>query len=561
MKKTIAIIPAAGRGSRMLSLTDNCPKAMLPLHNKPIIGWHLDKLIDEGIKDVCIIVGYKKEKLIEYVNNVYGDKLNITYAEQKQLLGLAHAIGCGINELAKKYVSLEPYSLLIILGDTIIKDNLSHLISKEESFVGYNIVDDYSRWCLMLTDENENIIKFIDKPDHDPITRKAVIGIYYFHDILTLNMCINYIIERDIKIKNEYQLSSAMTEYLNIYKTIKSVQFKEWYDCGEVETFNNTRKNITRHFNSINITDDNTIIKKSSNKKKIIQEINWYLNIPNKLRIYTPQLIDYSHNINNTFYELEYVNFSPMQELFLYNLPEISEWDYLFKKTFHMINKFKEYSNKTIFNTSEHVSNIILNKTEDRINDTITNNKYFANVYSYDNLLINGKSYKNIKTLLPELRTYINNNIVNNSSEFWQIIHGDLFFGNMLYDVNSKTLKIIDPRGNFDIDGIYGDIRYDIAKLMHSITGKYDFIVNDLFAMVKETDNSFEYLLYDSKKHIMVEELFHKYVVDEGYNLNDITIITGLLFISMIPLHSENINHQKMFYLIGIQILNKVLGE
>ena len=60
-------------------------------------------------------------------------------------------------------------------------------------------------------------------------------------------------------------------ETINLF----AIEFKEWFDCGEVDSFNKTRKNITRHFNSIEITDDNTIIKRSDNENKINQEINW----------------------------------------------------------------------------------------------------------------------------------------------------------------------------------------------------------------------------------------------------------------------------------------------
>ena len=64
-KKIIAMVPAAGRGSRMLSLTDNCPKAMLPLHNKPIIGWHLDKLLEEDYTFVTVSEFYETKNIIE----------------------------------------------------------------------------------------------------------------------------------------------------------------------------------------------------------------------------------------------------------------------------------------------------------------------------------------------------------------------------------------------------------------------------------------------------------------------------------------------------------------
>ena len=67
----------------------------------------------------------------------------------------------------------------------------------------------------------------------------------------------------------------------------------------------------------------------------------------------------------------------------------------------------------------------------------------------------------------------------------------------------SETLKILDPRGNFGIDGVYGDIRYDIAKLMHSIIGRYDFIINDLFAIIQEKDNVV-LEIYGKKQQILI---------------------------------------------------------
>lgn len=559
MKKTIAMIPAAGRGSRMMSLTEDMPKAMLPLHNKPIIGWHLDKLIEEGITEVCIIVGYKKEKLINYVDKFYMDKLNITYVEQTELKGLAHAVGLGIAGIKENYKDeYNNLKLLIILGDTIIKDKLESLIALDFSWIGYKNVEDYKRWCLMKTDESNIIKEFIDKPDVDPGTRKAVIGIYFFGDIAELEKDIDYIIEKDIKIKNEYQLSSAMKIYMEKDSLMFAEEFTEWFDCGEVETFNNTRKNIARHFNSIEVTDDSTIIKRSENEKKIAQEINWYLNIPNKLRVYIPQLIDYSIIKDKTFYELEYINFTPMQELFLYNLPDMPEWDKFFSNIFNMVERFNLYSTKARYNTTEHLRDILVEKTNKRISELLRQNDFWPEIFTSDSIRINGKLYKNYKLLENKLSDYVEKNILENSAQFWQIIHGDLFFGNMLYDVNSNTLKVIDPRGNFGLDGVYGDIRYDLAKLNHSIMGKYDFIVNGLYAITLENENEFEYMMYDNPRHIEIENMFKEHLEKAGYNYEHVLFLTGMLFLSMIPLHSENLNNQKMFYFKAIEIFNKI---
>lgn len=555
MGKTIAMIPAAGRGSRMMSLTEDNPKAMLPLHNKPLIAWHLDKLIEEEIQKVIIIVGYKKEKLIEYVNKFYSNKIDIVYVEQKELKGLAHAIKYGFDYLS--YEELENDRLLIILGDTIIKDSLADVANEDYSWIGYKEVNDYKRWCLMTT-EDDQIVNFIDKPDYDPNTRKAVIGIYYFHDINTLSDCITEIIDKDIKIKNEYQLSSAMELYMNEY-SLCPIEFNDWYDCGEVETFNNTRKNIARNFNSIKVTDDNTIIKSSpSNNEKIIQEINWYTSLPNKLKIYTPQLIEFNKNENNiASYELEYINFTPMQELFLYNLPDLSTWKNLFDNIFHMIEKFKNYSDLKNDTYDNSLETILIDKTKDRIKKLIDQNQIWKTIMEKSFITVNGKAYKNLSFVLPDIYEKVEG-ILKNNDKYWQIIHGDLFFGNMLYDINSNTLKVIDPRGNFGKDGIYGDIRYDLAKLNHSIYGKYDFIVNGLYSLTYN-NTDFNYIIYDNNRHMNVHNVFKQKLKDYNYNYNEILIITSLLFASMIPLHNENLNNQIMMYLTATKIMNEIL--
>jgi thiamine kinase-like enzyme len=201
---------------------------------------------------------------------------------------------------------------------------------------------------------------------------------------------------------------------------------------------------------------------------------------------------------------------------------------------------------------------MLITKTQDRIRKLITNDTYWSNLLNKDSIRINGVLYKNWPLLQDKVYDYIKDNIINQSARYWQIIHGDLFFGNMLYDANSNTLKIIDPRGNFSLDGVYGDIRYDIAKLNHSILGKYDFIINGLYAITKETDNEFDYILYDSSRHEEINQMFKQYIEKYGYSYEQILVITGILFMSMLPLHAENVNDQKMFYLTAIKIFNMI---
>jgi thiamine kinase-like enzyme len=445
--------------------------------------------------------------------------------------------------------------LLIILGDTLVHDNITNHLGTD--FIGWHQVNDYKRWCLLKGDEWVDC--FVDKPNEDPGTRKAVIGVYYFTNIRLLCKSLEYIIqEKDIRIKNEYQLSSAMDEYMKVQK-FKAVEFTQWFDCGDLETYTKTRKNISRCFNIVSVTDENTIVKKSETQGgKIAKEAMWYLNIPNRLRVYTPQLIDYNLSKGSEQYELEYVNFSPLHELFVYEMPHLSDWKKIIDNIFNMVSKFKTYSNKAMFNVNTHAEDIFVNKLVERFEE-IKKTPELAKFICSDSFTVNGNAFPGIKKIMPQVVEYMK--MISSKSLYnWQIIHGDLFFGNMLYDINSDTLKIVDPRGNFGVDGIYGDVRYDLAKLAHSIVGKYDFVVNGLYTIYSQSDSHIEFQIYESKqKHDELVDLFKAKLEQEGFNETEIMMITGTLFLSLIPLHSENPTNQKIFYAIALEILNDTI--
>src|SRR5690606_20830874 len=81
-------------------------------------------------------------------------------------------------------------------------------------------------------------------------------------------------------------------------------------------------------------------------------------------------------------------------------------------------------------------------------------------------------------------------------------IHGDCCFSNILVSENSprhpQILKFIDMRGSFGgIPGTGGDIRYDYAKLLHSSSGYYEYLINDLFFLDTITCGKYLYILND----------------------------------------------------------------
>ena len=86
MKAIRAIVPAAGKGSRLQKLSGDLPKAMFAVKKRPMLEFVLDNISFVDEKDIYIVVGCGKEKIIEH----FGDRYN--YVEQKQQLGTGHAV-------------------------------------------------------------------------------------------------------------------------------------------------------------------------------------------------------------------------------------------------------------------------------------------------------------------------------------------------------------------------------------------------------------------------------------------------------------------------------------
>ena len=528
-KRILSIIPAAGRGSRMLSLTDNCAKSMIPVAGKPLISYLLDQLISANLKDVVIIVGYQKNTIIDYVNMFYKDKLNIIFVEQKELLGLGHAI----YQATQQVNVLDYDSIFIMLGDAIF--NTNKIFNFEKSYIACEEMIDYSRWCIAVEEDNY-LVELLDKPTLKPKRNLALVGAYYFNNSKLFLDSVTKAIHTGITIKNEYQISTAIEFYKrNEPISILTIDENEWFDFGELDTYNRNRRkfNQSRFFNNVKY-DNNSITKRSeSNNKKIQKEICWFLALPDSLKKYCPKLLNFSLDDADSNYTLEYCSGNSLQEMWLYNNLSYEAWEKIIKQILYILDDFKNNS----ANIQVDLNAFIENQLKARVN---------LEEFFKDRLIINGKVYENYAKFflnyLEDFKSRMNNK--------GSIFHGDMVFSNIIYDASNSELKLIDPRGDFCGKIIYGDTRYDIAKLAQCIIGDYDYIVNDLFVL---TDDGYELYLDKDKK--FKYDLFK--LVTSNYNVNDILFITAIQFMTMIPLHSENKDHQllmkyKAYELLGL---------
>ncbi len=174
---------------------------------------------------------------------------------------------------------------------------------------------------------------------------------------------------------------------------------------------------------------------------------------------------------------------------------------------------------------------------------------------SAETILVSSRPLKGLPALWPRLLPLIAG--LYNAAHV-TIIHGDFQFANILHDLTTGLIKVIDPRGSFGPVGRYGDCKYDFAKLLHSIDG-YNCIVNDLFS-IEQQANNIAFVIHKHEFQDKLVQWFERKVAASGFRLCDIRLIEGLLFLSMIPLHSDQPKRQLAMFAMALQLLNNLLG-
>ena len=531
------VILMAGKGTRLFPLTLGFPKCLLSIKQKPAIYNMLIPLINEGLKDIIFVVNQENLNLLkDFMNNSFSNlELNIKYVIQTDFSGPGNALS-----LVAKHLNQEK-SVILLLGDTLCRypDNFNN------SWIGVSSVsnDEKKNYC-MITSKDDLISDIIDKPKHNIETNDAAIGLYYFKNAELLSSVLK---EKIDKIYGEYQLSSYFNKYRKKDK-LYIEKIDNWEDIGTLDGYLKTNKNNfnCRFFNKLDL-DEYGVLHKKSIYEKVTSEMSWFKETQNTdFEKMSPKF--YESEKTNDEYGIEYYDYLTLSEYYtFYPLSKYSR-TYIFSS---LIDKMIElYRNNRISNESFEglLKQILWDKTLNRINEW--ERKDLINI---EKIQINEESYLGVFQVLEKLKDSIMK-ISNECDNYISIIHGDPAFSNILFSPRNMIYKFIDPRGNFGIDTIYGDYRYDIAKLRHCYHGRYDEITNNLFE-IHEKEGKISIKFYKNNEYTDFDEILKK----KNINIDDIELIEGLLFISMIPLHNDYPDRQIAFFARGIQILNNQL--
>ena len=506
----IIITSGAYISQELITEFGKLPPAFLPLQNKRLFQHQLELLKNND----NIIISLPIDFVLTESDRILFEENFVTPVYVPLELSLGQSIVYVLNVTGK-----HNESVTILHGDTLFKE----LPEGSDLFIVSDVQDNYS-WAYS-SDNGED---------------RVYAGYFSFNN---QSLLIKKITEKN------YHFIEGFEAY-RIENNMKEIYSNNWLDFGLVNSYYRSKSLLTtqRIFNDLAINRF-SVIKSSRDKNKILAEAMWFKNVPTNLKPFIPALWNYGEIENKAFYEVEYFYLNTLSDLYVFGNQPLFVWKNIFKACNLFITNC--LSNKCVNNED------LLN-----LNDKIYSEKTFSRLKLYSlneniNLdepwIINGIKVPSINNIVLEM----NAEITIPEAKHICLIHGDFCFSNILYNFKTQSIKVIDPRG-LDFNGkenIYGDIRYDVAKLAHSVLGLYDYIIGGCFSLEETEFHTLEFHIKTEPSILEIQKYFKSQLFGEMSlsQLNTYPILVHL-FLSMLPLHNDNPIKQKAMLANALKI-------
>lgn len=471
------IVQAGGRGSRLGYLTNNKPKALVPVNNLPML-FHLFRKYPD--KKYVIIADYQKDVLREYLAAFAHVKYQVVDARGK---GTCAGLEQAISLIPNKKSFMLVWSDLILPEKFILPKEYREDEKAENDYIG--ISSTFScRWSYVDGEFEEK-----------RSSKHGVAGFFLFTDKDKL---------KDVPQNGE--LVRWMQQNRMQYKELSLSGTKEF---GILEEYEKLRQEKCRPFNRITVEGD-ILVKEAidmQGKELAKRECAWYHKaIQKKIDIFpviydeNPLRMEYIKGKNIYEYALDCREKKQILQILITALQNLHSLEQVSADSFSM----KEaYFNKTMDR---------LTKIEDlvpfgREREITVNGKKCRNIFFYK---------RELEKKLEEIHC-----------DKFCFIHGDCTFSNLMLREDG-TPVLIDPRGYFGFTEFYGDERYDWAKLYYSIVGNYDrFNLKDFQLNIMEKE---VYLKIGSNNWEDMEQDFFEMT---GADENEIKLIHAVIWLSL----------------------------
>ncbi|MCU4753671.1 sugar nucleotidyltransferase [Halobacteria archaeon AArc-curdl1] len=232
-----AVVLAGGKGTRLRPLTDDKPKGMVEVDEKPILTHCFDQLLELGADELVVVVGYLKERIIDHYGDEY-EGVPIQYCHQREQKGLAHAL-----------LTVEEHiddDFMLILGDNIFEANLADVVrrQREERADAAFLVEEVpweeaSRYGVCDTNAYGEITDVVEKPEEPP-SNLVMTGFYTFTPAI-FHAC--HLVQPSNR--GEYEISEAIDLLIQSGRTIDAIGIEGWrIDVGYPEDRDEAEKRL-----------------------------------------------------------------------------------------------------------------------------------------------------------------------------------------------------------------------------------------------------------------------------------------------------------------------------
>jgi GTP:adenosylcobinamide-phosphate guanylyltransferase len=471
------IVQAGGRGSRLETLTNNKPKALVPVENLPMI-FHLFKQFPKA--HFIVIADYKKEVLVNYLRTFASVKYDVVFAKEKGTCS-------GINEALTKVPDETPF--LLTWCDLVLPNLPRYLPAVVDgNFVGIS-KDFECRWSF----KNNQFVE-VRSSEH------GVAGLFLFKDKSALS---------NLPDKGEFVrfLSTSELSFERLY-------LEKAVEVGTMLSYfqNELNKPKSRPFNKIEFKGDIVLKYPVTEQGETLakSEIDWYKKVKELGFTKVPAIYGFSPLVMEKVKGENVFNYGFLTSNFkrallktitdslieLHGLmpripasAEDCEANYV-TKTFQRLEKIREL---VPFAQDEFVT----------VNHTKCTNIFFCK----DSII------KDIRENFP--------------SQF-SLIHGDCTFHNIMISSEHVAPVFIDPRGYFGKSQFYGDEDYDWAKLYYSLVGDYDQFNKKNFSLEINAD-SVELFIVSNNWNALEDDFFSF----SGANKKKIKLLHALIWLSL----------------------------
>ncbi|MFW7523615.1 capsular biosynthesis protein [Vibrio ostreicida] len=502
------IMSGAYIGQELESEFGQLPPSFLPLGNKRLFQHQ----VSLAPKSTDTYLSVPESFTISPIDKTWLDSQNVTVLSTPDGLSLGASLVAALN--LSGHGLDKP--LHILYGDTLYRelpvgDDLASISYTKDSYHWAVLTNDSAHW---LNDGNHSI---------SGEAQRIIDGYFKFSNPRELIKCITQCEWNFIQGLNKYHQSVGLT----------AIDSSGWLDFGHVNTYYRSKADFTtqRSFNELTITPK-WIEKSSTKSEKIAAEANWFASLPAALRGNIPQFMGTNDHNGKISYRLEYLHLTALNELFVFAKLPSQTWRQILISCIDFLKQCREHKapSKAPSNT---LSQLFSLKTKQRLVEYCGQHQ----ITLEQKWSLNGSDMVSISEILSDSATHLPN-----QHSLDTVLHGDFCFSNILYDFRASKVKTIDPRG-ITPEGektLYGDLRYDIAKLSHSVLGLYDWIIAGYFDVdINEDAISFD--IAGKNRHKETQQAFIELVEKEfGLSAKNLYAMQIQLFLSMLPLHADN---------------------